>query len=308
MSIIYNIFSKLVKPLVGTGIGNFKPAYSLYQRIIASRMFKNSIPTNIVTADGFQIEILSKEHKEHIEDISTELLFKGVHEPMTTKIFKQILKPGDIVVDVGANIGYFTLLSSKLVGYRGIVYAFEPDANNMRILLRNAEINHFENIRPYQVAVSNGIGRATFYTSSKECARHSLIKTKEHDNNTVVEVDKIDNIVTGNIKLLKTDTEGNELAVLQGAEKIITNSEDIVLIVEINFEALKACDTQLGTIWRYLVKDLGMKYIYLLNDYKNTIKQISESAAIHFALDSLKPRTKKELGYNLLCSRKEIQL
>jgi FkbM family methyltransferase len=301
---LYSIVSKLIKPLVGSGIGNIRLAADIYQRIMLRVLPESS---KLITINGLKMKVLSE---GHIEDISTELLFKGVHEPMTTKVFKKVLKPGDAVIDVGANVGYFTLLSSKLVGWRGIVHAFEPSPSNMNTLIHNIKLNKLENIQLYEIAASNKTGRMTFYTSSTESARHSLIQTKEHDNNITVEVNKLDDVLGGhfNVNLLKTDTEGNELAVLQGAEKIITNSQDIILIVEINFAALEACNTQLGTIWRYLINDLKMKYTYLVNDYKNTIELINESDAIHFALDNLKSRNKKELGYNLLCSRNEIKL
>lgn len=302
MELAYSILSKIIKPFVGSGIGNIRLAADIYQKVMLRALPESS---KVITVNGLKMEMITK---GHIEDIFTELLFKGIHEPMTTKVFKQILKQGDAVIDVGANIGYFTLLSSKLVGWRGIVHAFEPSPDNMDILIHNIKLNKLENIQLYQIAASNKTGRMTFYTSSTESARHSLIQTKEHNGSTTVEVNKLDDVLGSNfnVSLLKTDTEGNELAVLQGAEKIILNSKDIVLIVEINFNALDACKVSTGTLFNYIKFILHMKYIYLINDYKNTIELIYSPGLFKFTWD--KRIGKKELGYNLLCSRNEVKL
>lgn len=299
---LYSVVSKLIKPFVGSGIGRIRLVADIYQKVM-SRILPES--SKLVTVNELKMKVLSE---GHVEDISTELLFKGVHEPMTTKVFKKILKHGDAVVDIGANIGYFTLLSSKLVGWHGIVHAFEPSPNNMNTLIHNIKLNKLDNIQLYEIAASNKSGRMTFYTSSTESARHSLIETKEHDNNITVEVNKLDDVLGGNfnVSLLKTDTEGNELAVLQGAEKIIINSQDIVLIVEVNFEALKACKVDITVLWNYLIGKLGMAWIYMINDYKNTIELIYSPGLFKF--DWYKVTGKKELGYNLLCSRSKICL
>jgi FkbM family methyltransferase len=306
MSVIYQILFKIIKPFVGSGIGNFKPAFRLYQRIMP-RILPTS--SRIIEVNGLRMEITVG---KHVGDIITELLFKGIHEPATTRIFNKVLQPGDIVIDVGANIGYFTLLSAKLVGWRGKVYAFEPEFDNMKALLHNAELNHLENIKPYRVAAGDKAVRAVFHTSSTESAKHSLIKTKDHDGSTVVNIIRIDDAlsygITG-IKLLKTDTEGNELAVLQGAEQTILNNKDIMLIVEVNFEALEACNVTVEQLWNYITSTLKMSWMYLINDYRDSIELIYSPQLYKFTwMDKLTTKNKKDLGYNLLCSRKEVML
>lgn len=299
---LYTIFSKLIKPLVGSGVGNWHIVADLYQKIMPKLLPESE---KIVDVQGFKMKVLTK---GHINDIATELIFKGIHEPATTRVFKKILKQGDIVVDIGANVGYFTLMASQLVGWRGKVYAFEPDPTNMKLLNENARLNNLDNIQSYMMALDNHTGTDVLHTCSREPARHSLVKTKEHDGKELTLVAKLDDILSfelPKVRLLKTDTEGNELAVLQGARQTILNSKDIILIVEINFEALKVCKIEVAELIDYIADDLGMTWFYLVDDYKDNIELLYHK--IKYA-NLPEPRGKAVLGYNLLCSREELEL
>lgn len=297
---LYTVLSKLIKPLVGSGIGNNKIIASIYQKTMLKLLPEDS---KVLDIQGFKIKTITE---GYINDIATELLFKGVHEPDTTRVFKKILRVGDIVIDVGANIGYFTVLASKLVGWRGKIYAFEPEPNNMKALCDNIKLNNIDNVKPYCVALSNQTEETMLYTSSKESARHSLVKTKEHNGSTTVNVVKLDDILAVDrpkVRLLKTDTEGSELAVLQGAKQTILNSKNIVLIVEINFEMLEACNVSVSELIDFIADDLGMTYFYLIDDYRDNIKLLYYKIKY---TNLPKPGGKAMLGYNLLCSREEL--
>lgn len=177
--LVGEIFKLAVKPLVGTGIGRIKLIADIYQNIVC-RVLDNE---QIINVQGFKVKIVNK---DHIGDIATELLFSGVHEAASTKVFKDVVKKGNCVIDIGANIGYFTLLSSMLVGEYGRVFCFEPDMNNLDELVENIEINGFKNIRPSLLAISNYNGRSMFYLSSTESARHyhnNWLYTSQHTHN-----------------------------------------------------------------------------------------------------------------------------
>jgi FkbM family methyltransferase len=298
--VIYKLFSLLIKPLVGSGIGKSHFVANLYQKIMLSILPKNE---RIIEVEGFRIKVLVE---GYITDIATELLFKHVHEPITTNIFKKLIKTGDCVVDIGANVGYFTLLASKLVGWRGKVFSFEPEAGNMKLLKENIGLNKFDNIEPFQIAVSDKPGRTKFYTSSKESAKHSLIHINEHDGSCIVEIEKLDDIIDKSIKInfLKTDTEGNELAVLQGAEKTILRSPDIKVLLEVYEYVLNACGIKVETLWDYLVGELKFKYIYMVDDYAKKIIEIYSPNVYKNNWRELGSKSGKDkLACNLLCSR-----
>jgi len=87
----------------------------------------------------------------------------GTYEPVITNLFERLIEPGMVVADVGAHIGYFTLLATRQVDSTRKVYTFEPAPSNYDLLLKNIALNGYENIVPVPKAVSNSDGTAHFF-------------------------------------------------------------------------------------------------------------------------------------------------
>ena len=79
-------------------------------------------------------------------------------EVETTKLFETLIKPGKVVIDLGAHVGYYTLLAARAVGPTGKVFAFEPDESNHFLLIKDIEINGYSNVVAVKQAVSNYVG------------------------------------------------------------------------------------------------------------------------------------------------------
>ena len=110
------------------------------------------------------VEVMVEGHKMFLDSVDTfHLCTNGYHEPIETDLIKKHVKRGDVVLDLGANIGYFTLILPRLVGEEGKVFAFEPDPENFALLKKNVEINSYQNVVLVQKAVSNRNGKATLY-------------------------------------------------------------------------------------------------------------------------------------------------
>ena len=147
---------------------------------------------------------------------------RGVRE-RDEQVFAQLLGKGDHVVDVGANIGHLTLQAKHLVGPRGRVYAFEVNPRTFRFLEANVALNRVEHVYLYPNAVSNASGFA------------SIDASRGDDQTFISEIGRCDGITTVllddvipkdlPIKLLKIDTEGHELPVLQGARSTLGRVE-----------------------------------------------------------------------------------
>jgi FkbM family methyltransferase len=290
---IEKLFTTAIKPLVGTGIGRIKVLADIYQKF-ATKILPSE---KVIEVQGFKIKVVTQ---GHIGDISTELLFKGVHEPMTTQVFKRLIEQGNCVVDVGANIGYFTLLAARLVGQQGRVFSFEPSIDNMTELVHNLVLNSFQNVNTSLTALSDYNGRSKFFLSTRESARHSLIQSHEHDGSVVVDVKKLDDVIDYEripVHFIKTDTEGNELAVLKGAKQTIMHNQGIKILFEVYFDALKANNVEISELWNYVKKELGFKHIFLVDDYKNRMFRVNNYGQV---IDYCK---KNKLACNLLCSR-----
>jgi len=165
------------------------------------------------------------------------------YEPYETQLILRQAKRGDVVVDVGANIGYYTVLLANKVGENGKVYAFEPDKINFEILKKNIEANNLKNIEIINAAVGSKAGKLKLYKSKNNFGDHKLFKptlpslkkggkTKIASEETeVVRIIKLDDYLKNQkINLMKIDTQGWEPEVIDGAMKIIKRDQPIMFL------------------------------------------------------------------------------
>ncbi len=99
----------------------------------------------------------------------------GGYENVETQLFESHIKEGDVVLDLGANIGYFTLIAAKCVGANGKVYAFEPDPTNFSFLKRSVEINNYKNVVCEQKAVSNKNGVVKLFLHDYQTGAYTIV-------------------------------------------------------------------------------------------------------------------------------------
>lgn len=161
----------------------------------------------------------------------------GTYEMPVQEILSQYLKPGDIFYDIGANVGFFTILAANLVGASGQVYAFEPEAKNVAILRRNAELNHFANVTVMEKAVSRTTGVEAFYLT-KCVGGHTLASVgRKFDIEECLTVStvSIDDLLLQQPReikpptLVKVDVEGAEIDVLHGMSQTIQQYQPLIL-------------------------------------------------------------------------------
>lgn len=153
----------------------------------------------------------------------------GVWEPRTTEYIKNHLLKGQRFVDIGANVGYFTILASECGAE---VDAFEPSSNNRRLLEENIENNGCNNIVVFKVALSNKKDKMKLF-NGKTAGENSL---KENYHNgigfEIVEVEKFDDIKLTPPDMIKIDVEGNEREVLEGMESVLKTDKPCTIILE----------------------------------------------------------------------------
>jgi FkbM family methyltransferase len=170
------------------------------------------------------------------------LLFDS-YEPATTFVFERIVAAGDVVADVGAHWGYFTLLAATLSGSTGRVVAFEPHPKNASTLAKNVKANRLGNVEIVQKAVSDREGFANLFLS-RASSGNSLVSvppgaeaSADRTDHIVVETTTLDRFFTPprhKPKLVKIDIEGAESAALDGMKTLIRETEELVLITELN--------------------------------------------------------------------------
>ena len=163
----------------------------------------------------------------------------GRYEPGTTQLFEELLKPGMVVIDVGAHVGYYTLIAAKQVGPGGKVYAFEPDRDNHALLEKNIELNGYNNVLAARSAVSDRVGASDLYLTALDSGRHSLFHQGLPERGSVaVETTTVDSFLESQgwpgVDLVKIDVEGAEFTVLDGMAQLLERSAGLKMIIEFN--------------------------------------------------------------------------
>jgi FkbM family methyltransferase len=190
---------------------------------------------------GFRISVDTSEAMGRV------LVATGVWEPHVTAVFKRLLLPGDVCVDVGANTGYFTLLAAKLVGPTGRVYALEPAPDTFAALLANLDLNGCSNAIPLQVAAGDAQGEVLFDDQPRGMGIRSRVRPEGTDggSGTMVRVpvrdipSLLDDEAIDRLRLVKIDVEGYEVEVLRGLETLFDTGARPAVLIEIHLEVVR---------------------------------------------------------------------
>lgn len=191
------------------------------------------------------------------------------YEPEVSYFFTNVLQPGDTVVDVGAHIGYFSLLAGRVVGPTGRVFAFEPEPSNYRRLRDHLVQNGLRDVQSFNVALGSSPGEADMFFNSDndgghafwDVARHELCHRSRKDGKQMrVEVVVLDHVLAGldqsqGPRLIKIDAEGMEYEILKGALRTILGYGVPFIICEVNrfaLEQMGASEAQLRQFMRLI--------------------------------------------------------
>jgi FkbM family methyltransferase len=161
------------------------------------------------------------------ELVGLSLKVYGEYSQGEVSVFEKVLKPGDIAIDVGANIGAFAIPMAKLVGDTGVVIALEASAANVQLLQKNVEQNGCGNVVIAPVAASDMVGTLKV---DKQSALHAYSRPDINEGDFEVDCITIDSLKLQKVKLIKIDVDGHELQVLNGAAATIKQFQPIIYI------------------------------------------------------------------------------
>ncbi len=206
-----------------------------------------------------EVEVMDFLDEVHSLKSNNPVRWSDDYEPEVSSFFRKVLKEGDNVIDVGANFGFFTVLAKNLVG-AGKITAFEPETNTFKMLKEN--MNGNENVSLINSAVGDENKNIELYFNLDNDGGHSLWNPSKHPMNKncqkhepIIETVKmvtLDSQIGYAPKLIKIDTEGCELKVLKGAERILREHKPYV-VCEVNKFALK----EMGTGQKELAEYMG---------------------------------------------------
>lgn len=171
----------------------------------------------------------------------------GTYEPLTRRWISALLSRGDVAYDVGANVGFFTLLASRIVGKGGAVVAFEPFPANVRALRRHVDLNRAGNVTIVEAAVSDRAGLARF-----EPAGNPAMGGLAEGGALEVETVALDKLLRERglpkPNLLKIDVEGAEAQVLQGGIRCLEEAHPAIVLSAHGWQRFEECGTLLASV------------------------------------------------------------
>lgn len=214
------------------------------------------------------------------DTIFSDMVVRGAYENFETKLFKKLLKVGITMVDIGAYIGYYSLIASKIVGDSGKVYAFEPEQANYDLLVRNVHLNHCHNINCLQLAVSDHAGRLPLYVDKFDLGTHSLSRKNviHMQDSTYVDSTSIDEFFLTKrgvrIDIIKIDVQGAEEQVIKGAKNMLERDHPKIFM----------------EFWPFGLKNMGedpARLLRLLRKYGYRLNLINEKNKLFREIDDL---------------------
>jgi FkbM family methyltransferase len=178
------------------------------------------------------------------DSIQTSIFMTGEWEPAVSKIIADSLEPADIFIDVGANIGWHTLLASKIVGTSGKVYAIEASPGIFLKLKKNVDLNRIDNVKLMNVAASNGPGKVQIWTAPEGNLGHSTIVeavaiADGHSLEADIPCDTLASLIPLadllSARMIKIDIEGAERLAIEGVENLMSRfSERTEWLIELS--------------------------------------------------------------------------
>src|SRR5256714_11962578 len=246
--------------------GSFAPALARISQPVHEHLFPHSFFVNVlnpIPLEGLRI------YHDGRPSYHMQLLAMGMHDRDVAGLLRDLVTPGITVLNVGANIGYFSLLSARLAGPNGTVWAFEPIPGVVEILRKNIEENGFSNqIHVVPQAVSNVSGKTRLYINPVESMLSSLFQEAAMDqlddphghpaylNCIEVACTTLDAWAAQQnwptIDLIKIDIEGAEKLALEGMVELCRRNPHLKLIIELNIRTLRAAGATIEEFWATL--------------------------------------------------------
>ena len=185
------------------------------------------------------------------------MMYYGRFCPEILQVLQQLVRPGDTVLDIGAQLGYFSLHVARLVSSAGRVYCFEPDPRAFARLSQAIRLSRIDWIKTFQTALSAREGTMDFYLSPtlgwSTGVKNSHLEHLQQVSTRTAPLDLLvgQGEIPSRIRLAKIDVEGFEMEVLRGMRNVLATSRPI-LVLEINTQMLHAQGTSPSEIVRFL--------------------------------------------------------
>jgi FkbM family methyltransferase len=189
--------------------------------------------------------------------IQQTILLEGVWDPSLTTFIQDHLKPNDVFIDVGAHVGYFSLLASRRVGRGGTVLSIEPNPFALAQLEQNVAHSHLQNVLVERTACGESHQVVELHLHTESNSSMASLSTANAGGGAAVEVPctTLDGLCEehglASVNLVKIDVEGAELSVLRGMTRLMTSVRPVI-VLELEPRLLESCGTPLHDVLAHL--------------------------------------------------------
>ena len=260
----------------------------------------------ILTPNPFQMEEYRLWRLPLHQDANRRSMIRGDYENKTAEYIRSYLKCGMGFVDIGAHIGYFSLIATKQVIPDGKVWAFEPHPETFQYLFKNIQFNYLsDSIIPINKAVSEKAGVATFFCHRKagRSSLHFRGNALEYETSKVKLISLDDYFKQTNwprVDLVKMDVEGSEIKAIKGMYELSAKNEQMKMIIEYNPKMLLSARSSPEDLI-FSLMEAGFHSIRSMEDENLRMDTLSE---MEYTTSVLNKHAKQAGGhFNLLCEK-----
>lgn len=220
----------------------------------------------------------------HDNAVTHSLLNFGTYEPFETALLSGLLRPGDVFVDIGANIGYYTLLAARVVGPAGRVVALEPGRENLRLLCANVASNSFTNVNVLAVAAGAQAGTLPLFESPTNMGDHRLYAVDQRDHYDVEVVTLDDQLEQMALvpSVVKIDIQGYEYQAMSGLARTLAAVDRCVVCSEFWSDGLRSGGCADPSRYLAFFIDLGFE-LYDIDEDGATLRPLAGDTLAAFA-------------------------
>jgi FkbM family methyltransferase len=281
-----HVFSALVGTRTARALWRLPGSHRLYRSLM-----RGLAPSSLVV-DG---------HLLHLDTIDSLLLsVNGSYERFELGLFERCIRDRDVVIDVGAHIGLYSLVAARSVGSAGRVVAFEPSRENFALLSRNVRANGYDHVRLVRAALAGQNGRASLQLSPDNTGDNSLVAPAPRSSARTVETVEtmtLDSYLSSEgsgVDVIKMDVQGGEPQVLDGATATLASSPDVILFTEVSVPHLSV-EGALSYIGR--LRDEGFE-LFEVDERAATVRRLQDAG-----LGDATRRAGNDGHVNLVCTK-----
>lgn len=173
--------------------------------------------------------------------VSKSIFLYKKWEQFESRLFSESVSKGNIVLDIGAHIGWYSLMASACVGKTGIVYAFEPEPNSFNILSKNVNLNGIQNVILVNKALSDSSGSKELFVNlyKNGPSNYQMWRVSNEESISIDTVSLDEYLEDKHVDVIKMDVEGCEVKVLRGAEDVLSENPQLRIFSEYWPEGIK---------------------------------------------------------------------